>query len=290
MKRFSVSVTPKTHPYLLAARAEGRPQTRIAVRGASFGPETFTVIAGPCAVEDEVQVASLADRVKIAGASALRGGAYKPRSSPYSFQGHGEEGLRMLADARARTGLPVVTEIMDARDIPAFEKHDIDVLQVGARNMQNFTLLKALGELRRPVLLKRGMGSTVKELIQSAEYVLAGGNDRVILCERGIRTFEGSTRATLDISAVPILKKETHLPVIVDPSHAAGMPDIIPALSRAAVAVGADGLIVEIHHAPERAFCDGQQALLPESFETMMKELRAVAEAVGKRMEVPAYA
>ncbi len=271
----------KASPYPLAARG-AKEDTKVAARGAVFGAERLAIIAGPCAVETEEQVLTVAGRVQAAGATALRGGAYKPRSSPYSFQGLEEKGLEILARVREKTGLPIVTEIMDARAIPHFLKHDIDVLQVGARNMQNFTLLKELGALRKPVLLKRGMGSSVTELLQAAEYVLHGGNEDVILCERGISTFEKSTRATLDISAIPVLKKETHLPIIVDPSHAAGRPDIIPALARAAVAAGADGLIVEVHHDPSHALCDGAQALLPDAFAAMMDDVRRVAAAVGR--------
>ncbi len=272
----------KLSPYPLAARDASRQDTKVTVRDVVFGAEKLVVIAGPCAVETEEQVLTVAERVKAAGATALRGGAYKPRSSPYSFQGLEEKGLEILARVREKTGLPIVTEIMDARAIPHFLKHDVDVLQVGARNMQNFTLLKELGLLRKPVLLKRGMGSSVTELLQAAEYVLHGGNADVILCERGISTFEKSTRATLDISAIPVLKRETHLPIIVDPSHAAGRPDIIPSLARAAVAAGADGLIVEVHHDPGHALCDGAQALLPDVFGAMMDDVRRVAAAVGR--------
>jgi 3-deoxy-7-phosphoheptulonate synthase len=272
----------KSSPNPLTSRASKEEGTKVAAGSAVFGAEKLVVIAGPCAVETEEQVLTIAERVKAAGATALRGGAYKPRSSPYSFQGLEEAGLLILKSVREKTGLPIVTEIMDARTIPLFLKHDIDVLQVGARNMQNFTLLKELGQIRKPILLKRGFGATVAELISAAEYILHGGNPNVILCERGINTFERSTRSTLDISAIPVLKKETHLPVIVDPSHAAGRPDIIPALARAAVAAGADGLIVEVHHDPSHALCDGAQALLPDGFASMMEDIRRVAQAVGR--------
>ncbi len=272
----------KESPYPLVSRSAESADTKVSIAGGVFGSEKIVAIAGPCAVESEEQVLKVAALVKAAGATALRGGAYKPRSSPYSFQGLEEEGLSILRNVREKTGLAIVTEIMDARTIPLFLKYDIDVLQVGARNMQNFSLLKELGLLRKPVLLKRGAGSTISELLSAAEYILHGGNTNVILCERGIQTFEKSTRATLDISSVPVLKKETHLPVIVDPSHAAGRPDIIPALSRAAIAAGADGLIVEVHHDPAHALCDGAQALLPENFASMMGDVRRIAQAIGR--------
>ena len=283
--------TPKkASPYPLASAGAREGRTQVPVGALVFGDRRIQTIAGPCAVESEEQVLAIAQAVKAAGATALRGGAYKPRSSPYSFQGLEAEGLAILARVRAQVGLPIVTEIMDARDIPHFLEHDIDVLQVGARNMQNFTLLKELGRLKKPILLKRGAGSTVNEWLSSAEYILHGGNPHVILCERGINTFENATRATLDLSSVPVLKKETHLPVIVDPSHAAGRPDIIPALSRAAIAAGADGLIVEVHHCPGDALCDGKQALLPEGFAAMMEDVRSVARAVGREVAEHAYA
>lgn len=241
---------------------------------------SFTMIAGPCAVESEEQVMRIARRLRKSGVRFLRGGAFKPRTSPYAFQGLGDEGLRILRKVADELGMFVVTEIMDARDLSLFDKHHIDVMQVGARNMQNFTLLRELGHSSRPVLLKRGMGSSIDELLMASEYVLAGGNKKVILCERGIKTFETATRATLDLSAVPVLRERTKLPVIIDPSHAAGAPSIIPALMRAAVAVGADGLLVEVHDRPNDALCDGKQALSPVIFSKTIKDLRAIAGAL----------
>lgn len=245
-------------------RNAARTQTRVKVGNTQIGGDTFVLIAGPCSVETEEQLATISDEVAATGAHALRGGVYKPRSEPYSFQGLGAAGLELLAAAGRRVGLPIVTEVMDPALVPLVASH-ADVLQVGARNMQNYTLLRALGRARKPVLLKRGLGNTVDELLCAAEYILAGGNTEVILCERGIRTFETATRFTLDIAAIPILRERSHLPVIVDPSHAAGRRDLVPALARAAKAVGAHGVIVEVHHAPEQALSDGPQALrLPE--------------------------
>jgi 3-deoxy-7-phosphoheptulonate synthase len=245
-------------------RNGARPQTCIQLGDALIGGETFVLIAGPCSVESQAQLAIITDEVAATGAHALRGGVYKPRSDPYSFQGLGADGLELLAAEGRRVGLPIVTEVMDPALVPLVASH-ADVLQVGARNMQNYALLRALGRARRPVLLKRGLGNTVDELLGAAEYLLAEGNPEVILCERGIRTFENSTRFTLDVAAIPILRERTHLPVIVDPSHAAGRRELVPALARAAKAVGAHGVIVEIHHAPEQALSDGPQALrLPE--------------------------
>lgn len=268
------------HPLVSGEPEQGR--SVVHVGGIDFGGEAVGVIAGPCAVESEEQALAVAQAVKRSGAAALRGGAYKPRSSPYSFQGLEEKGLAILKAAGRAVGLPVVSEIMDARHIQYFLNAEIDVLQVGARNMQNFTLLKELGMLRKPILFKRGAGSTVREWLLAAEYLLHGGNRNVIFCERGINTFENATRATLDISSVPVMKRETHLPVIVDPSHAAGRPDIIPALSQAAIAAGADGLIIEVHHCPETALCDGAQAMLPGDFSAIMDSVRRVAAAVGR--------
>lgn len=246
---------------------------------------SFTVIAGPCAVESEEQVMRIARRLRKMGVRFLRGGAFKPRTSPYAFQGLGDEGLRILRKVADTLDMMVVTEIMDARDLNLFDKHSIEVMQVGARNMQNFTLLRELGRSRRPVLLKRGMGSSLDELLMAAEYILAGGNTNVILCERGIKTFETATRATLDLSAIPVLREKTKLPVIVDPSHAAGAPGIIPALMRAAVAVGADGLLVEVHDRPHDALCDGKQALSPAVFQKTLKEIRQIGLAVGRKLQ-----
>jgi 3-deoxy-7-phosphoheptulonate synthase len=265
----------------LTAR-EARPEgTLVRVGSAQFGGKRLGVIAGPCAVEDEDQVVSTAKMVKAAGAVLLRGGAYKPRTSPYQFQGLKEEGLRLLAVAKAETGMGVVTEVMDARHLEKVGEV-ADMFQVGSRNMQNFTLLDEVGRLRKPVLLKRGMMATLEEFLMAAERVAAGGNRDIVLCERGIRTFEVATRNTLDLNAVAFLKRRTHLPVIVDPSHGTGHWWMVPHMARGAVAVGADGLIVEVHVRPEAALCDGFQSLSPSTFERLMRECKAVAEAVGR--------
>jgi 3-deoxy-7-phosphoheptulonate synthase len=252
-------------PYKLAAREFAAEPTRISLAGNEMGGEAVFVIAGPCSVEGEGMLRSTADRVQAAGASALRGGAFKPRTSPYSFKGMGEQGLELLAETRARTGLPVVTEVMDTRQAELVAGY-ADVLQIGARNMQNFALLTEVGRLQRPVLLKRGMSATIKDLLLAAEYVMSQGNTDVILCERGIRTFETATRNTFDLAAIPVLKRETHLPVIADPSHAGGIRDLVAPLSYAAVAAGADGLMVEVHPDPEMATSDGDQSLTFEQF------------------------
>jgi 3-deoxy-7-phosphoheptulonate synthase len=243
----------------------------------------LVVMAGPCAVEDREQILEVAKAVKAAGAQMLRGGAFKPRTSPYSFQGLGEEGLLFLAEAREQTGLRVVTEVMAPEQVPLVSTY-ADILQIGARNMQNYALLHAVGEAQRPVLLKRGMMSTVEELLMSAEYVLSHGNERVILCERGIRTFEKYTRNTLDINAVPLLKQLSHLPVIVDPSHGTGKWELVEAVSKAAVAAGADGLLIEVHPHPSQAMSDGAQSLKPETFARLMADLQAIALAVGREL------
>ena len=250
----------------------------VAAGAARFGGGHFALIAGPCSVESAEQVLEVARAVKAAGATMLRGGAFKPRTSPYDFQGLKAEGLELLRQAKAETGLPIVSEIMNINHIELF--NEVDVIQVGARNMQNFDLLRELGQARKPVLLKRGMANTLKELLMSAEYVLAGGNPQVILCERGIRTFETYTRNPLDISAVPVLKELSHLPVIVDPSHACGLSRYVPPLALAAVAAGADGLIVEVHNAPELALCDGQQSLRPAQFEALARQVRRIREVI----------
>lgn len=260
------------------------------VHGAEIGGDTFVVMAGPCSVESEKQIMETAEAVRAAGATVLRGGAFKPRTSPYDFQGMEGEGLKLLAKAREATGLAIITEVMSEKDVELVAEY-ADIMQVGARNMQNFSLLKALGRCGRPVMLKRGMSSTIKELLMSAEYVTAHGNPDVLLCERGIRTFETATRNTCDISAVPVLNELTHLPVIMDPSHATGKRSLVPALSRACVAVGADGLIVEVHPNPEKAVSDGAQSLTLPQFAAMMRELapyislwkesRALAQAVA---------
>ena len=248
--------------------------TVIPVKDTVIGGGSLTLIAGPCSVESEEQIISVARDVKASGAQILRGGAFKPRTSPYAFQGLREEGIKLLLEAKKDTGLPVVTEIMDLSQLDLFE--DIDIIQVGARNMQNFELLKQLGHSGKPVLLKRGLSNTYQELLMSAEYVMAFGNEQVILCERGVRTFETYTRNTLDISAVPALKKLSHLPVIIDPSHAAGIAEFVPSLSMAAVAAGADGLIIEVHNDPAKAKCDGAQSLIPGDFDKLAKKLRAL--------------
>jgi len=250
--------------------------------GVTFGGRHVPVVAGPCSVESEKQILQAAQMVRDAGAVALRGGAFKPRSSPYAFQGMGEAGLELLAEARARTGMPVVTEVMDPRQVELVARY-ADVLQIGARNMQNFALLSEVGRVQRPVLLKRGLSGTITELLMAAEYVLAQGNGDVMLCERGIRTYETATRNTLDVAAIPVLKRETHLPVLVDPSHAGGRAHLVTPLALAAVAAGADGLIVEVHPDPAHALSDGEQSLEYGAFGEMMTQVRAVAEAVGRR-------
>lgn len=270
-------------PYKLVGRDFHPMNTLVNVNGVVVGGEKVVVMAGPCAVESREQLIETAWAVKNAGASMLRGGAYKPRSSPYSFQGLGEEGLKIMAEARDLTGLPVVTEVMDPQMIPLISDY-ADLLQVGARNMQNFALLAALGKNNRPVLLKRGMMSSIEELLMAAEYILANGNDQVILCERGIRTFETYTRNTLDINAVPLVKQLSHLPMIVDPSHATGKWELVEPTSRAAVAAGADGLIVEVHPRPEEALSDGAQSLKPERFAQLMRNIQPIATALGRSL------
>ena len=249
----------------------------------SVGAGSFAMIAGPCSVESREQIVQIAKQVKAAGATMLRGGAFKPRTSPYDFQGLKADGIELLLEAKKETGLPIVTEIMDARHLPLFE--NVDVIQVGARNMQNFELLKELGKIDKPILLKRGLANTIEELLMSAEYIMAGGNKNVILCERGIRTFETATRNTLDISAIPIIKKQSHLPVIIDPSHAAGIRWMVQPLSMAAIAVGADGLIIEVHDHPEKALCDGAQSLTPEQFDDVMKDVKKTVTFFGKTID-----
>jgi 3-deoxy-7-phosphoheptulonate synthase len=273
-------------PYKLVARAARPEGSRVRVGGVEVGGSEFVVAAGPCAVETAEQVHAAADGVARAGARLLRGGAYKPRTSPYSFQGLGEDGLRLLAAAGRASGLPTVTEVMAAEDVPLVVRH-ADALQVGARNVQNFALLKTLGAAGKPVLLKRGMSTTVEELLMSAEYVVAHGNPNVILCERGIRTFETSTRNTLDLNAVAVLKSLTHLPVIVDPSHGTGRRDLIAPLSKAAASVGADGLIVEVHPNPDAALSDGAQSITPDVFADLMRDLVGVLALEGRTLACP---
>ena len=270
-------------PYPQVSREHHPGPTQVKAGPVRIGGEEVIVAAGPCAVESEEQLMAVAEGVAAAGASILRGGAFKPRTSPYSFQGLGERGLRILAAAREKTGLVVVTEVVSSGDVGLVARY-ADILQIGARNMQNYRLLSAVGSQPRPVLLKRGMMATVEELLLAAEYIVAAGNPRVVLCERGIRTFERSTRNTLDLSAVPVLKEKSHLPVLVDPSHAAGRRELVPALARAAIAAGADGLIVEVHPRPDEAWSDGRQSLTLEGFRGMMEELRSVAAAVGRRV------
>lgn len=271
-----------TKPYKMASRDFHQENTLVRVNGYQIGaPGSFVVIAGPCSVESREHVLEVAEFVKGQGAHLLRGGAFKPRSSPYSFQGLGLEGLKYLAEAREKTGLPVVTEVLSSSDMSAVLEY-ADILQIGARNMQNFALLKAAGEARKPVLLKRGLSSTIEEFLLASEYILSGGNLQVILCERGIRTFESYTRNTLDISAVPVIKELSHLPIIVDPSHAAGKRSLVPALAKAALAAGADGIMVEVHGQPEKAKSDGPQSLDFQGFSDLMKEIKAVAAALQK--------
>ncbi len=274
-------VLPILKPYKLASRDFHPENTVVTIDGVRVGDRRLAVVAGPCSVENREMLLSLAKEVQSAGARLLRGGAFKPRTSPYAFQGLGEEALRYLAEARRETGMPVVTELMDPREAPLVLEY-ADVIQVGARNMQNFRLLKELGMQKTPVLLKRGMSSTIRELLMSAEYIMSEGNYNVILCERGIRTFEDATRNTLDLSAVPVLKQLTHLPVVVDPSHGTGKWDLVAPMALAAVAAGADGVMVEVHPRPEEALSDGPQALLPSRFHQLMADLRRVAEAVGR--------
>ena len=261
-------------PYKNANRKFHEEDSVIPVGNTQVGGGVFSVIAGPCSIESEEQVCLIATAVKAAGATMLRGGAFKPRTSPYAFQGLRGHGLELLLEAKRLTGLPVVTEIMDLSQLPLFD--EVDVIQVGARNMQNFELLKELGHTGKPILIKRGLANTLQELLMSAEYVMAGGNEKVILCERGIRTFETATRNTLDLSAVPMLKKLTHLPVIVDPSHATGISWMVKPMALAATAAGADGLMIEVHNDPKRALCDGAQSLTPEAFRDVMDGVRAV--------------
>ncbi len=277
-------VMPILKPYKLASLEYKATPSEINVGGGvTIGGKKIVVMAGPCSVEGRKSLLDTASDVKKAGATILRGGAFKPRTSPYSFQGLGEEGLKYMAEARDKTGLLVVTELMDVRNIDLMVKY-ADIIQIGARNMQNFDLLKEVGKVRKPVLLKRGIAATIKEFLMSAEYILAGGNPDVILCERGIRTFDDFTRFTLDITAVPSVKSLSHLPIIIDPSHACGKWGMVPALSYAAIAAGADGLMVEVHPSPEDAFSDGSQSLLPKKFEDMMKDVSKVAKAVGRTL------
>ncbi len=277
-------VVPVLAPYKFASREFKQKNTVINVKGVEIGGGAFTMIAGPCAVESEEQLMASAKAVKEAGAKILRGSAYKPRTSPYEFQGMEEEGLQLLRKAADKYGLVVETEVMDTRDVELVAEY-VDILRVGARNMQNYDLLKELGTLQKPVIIKNGLCSTIKEFLMAAEYVLAGGNQKVILCERGVRTAETETRFTLDLSAIPVLKKLTHLPVIVDPSHSSGKSFIVPPMCKAALAVGADGLIIEVHPDPAKALCDGPQQLTPAQFAQLVSELKPIAHAVGRTIQ-----
>ena len=270
-----------SEPYKKANRRFHPEDTIVDVSGVKVGEGYFNVIAGPCSIESEEQLTSIAQAVRESGATLLRGGAFKPRTSPYSFQGLENEGLRLLLKAREKTGLPIVTEIMSETQLEDFK--EVDLIQVGARNMQNFRLLKALGQCGKPILLKRGLSSTIEEFLMSAEYIMAGGNDQVILCERGIRTFETAVRNTLDISAIPLIKRLSHLPIIVDPSHAAGIAWMVEPLAKTAVAAGADGLMIEVHNNPKEALCDGAQSLTPEQFGALMQQVKARAAFEGRR-------
>ena len=277
------SVTRVSDPFKAVNRKFHPDDSTIVAGPASIGGGHFGLIAGPCSVETEEQIIYVAQQVKAAGANFLRGGAFKPRTSPYDFQGLGAEGIRLLLEAKKATGLPIVTEIMDPRMAELFER-EVDVVQVGARNMQNFELLKEVGKMSKPILLKRGLSNTYEEWIMSAEYIMAGGNENVILCERGIRTFERATRNTLDLSAVPVIKEKTHLPIIVDPSHATGKANLVEPMMIAAVAAGADGLEVEVHYDPRHAWSDGAQCLTPDAFAQAMAKCRQVAWAIGRDM------
>ena len=276
------AVMPVLKPFKLASREFHEEDSVVEVKGVRIGGGHFVMIAGPCAIESEPLLLEVAEAIKESGAQILRGGAFKPRTSPYSFQGLGEDGLKILRSVGDRLGMPVVTEVMDPRQVPMVESYT-DVFQLGARNMQNFDLLKEVGRTRTPVLLKRGMSATVRDLLMSAEYVMAQGNHEVILCERGVRSFEDSTRNMLDLSAVPNVKGQSHLPIIVDPSHATGRPDLIPAMALAAVAAGADGVHVEVHSCPEKALSDGPQALRPPQFAELMAQMRPLVELMGRQ-------
>ncbi|HVG80223.1 MAG TPA: 3-deoxy-7-phosphoheptulonate synthase [Patescibacteria group bacterium] len=275
------SVTPILQPFKLASREVKRQPTQVMVKDVAVGGREIVVMAGPCSVESRFQVLDVATRVKAAGARVLRGGAFKPRTSPYAFQGLETEGLKLLDEARRETGLPVITEVMEPDKVELVAEH-ADILQIGARNVQNFSLLRRVAETRMPVLLKRGMSTSIQEWLLSAEYVLAGGNPNVILCERGIRTFETATRFTLDLNAVPVLKKLTHLPVVVDPSHGTGHWEYVESMALAGVAAGADGLLIEVHPKPEEALSDGPQSLKPDKFAALMARVRKVAQAVDR--------
>lgn len=278
-------IVPISKPYKLVSREIYNKDTvvKIGDKVSIGGTKPLCIMAGPCSVEGKKELLEVAEAVKKSGAKMLRGGAFKPRTSPYAFQGLGETGLKYLAESRKKTGLLVVTEVMDTRDVKLIAKY-ADMLQIGARNMQNFNLLKEVGKTKKPILLKRGSGSTIKEFLMSAEYIFSEGNKNVVLCERGIRTFETATRNTLDLNAVPVIKQLTHLPIIVDPSHGTGDWKLVPAMAKAAIAAGADGLMLEVHQQPADAMSDGSQSLKPEKFASLMKELKVVAAAVGRKL------
>jgi 3-deoxy-7-phosphoheptulonate synthase len=278
-----LEVIPVTHAYKLVSREVKAEDTVVDIGGVAVGGPALVVVAGPCAVESREQMLTVAREVKRAGAHLLRGGAFKPRTSPYSFQGLGEEGLRILAEAREETGLPVVTEALDMEGVDLVERY-ADAIQIGARNMQNFSLLKRCGRARKPVLLKRGLAATLEEFLMSAEYVVSEGNYGVVLCERGVRTFSDFSRNTLDLAVVPAVKSVSHLPILVDPSHGTGRRDKVAPLSRAAVAVGADGIVVEVHHDPNRALSDGPQSITPEMFDRLVRDLAQIAPVIGRRL------
>jgi len=277
------SITLISKPYKLASREWKKSDTVVSVDGLEVGAKRIVVAAGPCAVENSEILLQIAKAVRKAGATMLRGGAFKPRTSPYSFQGLGEDALRMLSEARAETGLRVVTEVMSPSQVELVSRY-ADMLQIGARNMQNYDLLKEIGQVKKPVLLKRSMSATVEELLMSAEYILSHGNKNVVLCERGIRTFETSTRFTLDLNAIPVIKKQSHLPVIVDPSHGTGIRNLVPVMAGAAIAAGADGLLIEVHTEPSRALSDGKQSIYPETLKEIMEKIRAIAECLGREV------
>ncbi|CAG1066308.1 3-deoxy-7-phosphoheptulonate synthase [uncultured bacterium] len=277
------SVMPIMKPYKLVSREFQKESSVIDVGGVKIGDTDLQVIAGPCSVESRDSLVECARQVKAAGARILRGGAFKPRTSPYDFQGLGTDGLKLLAEAKKETGLPIISELMDPRDTELMCEY-VDIIQIGARNMQNFRLLMEVGKAGKPVLLKRGLSATLKEFLMSAEYIASQGNSQIILCERGIRTFETATRNTLDLSAVPVLKEETHLPIFIDPSHSAGRWNLVAPLAKAAIAVGADGLMIEVHTDPENALCDGAQSLKPTKFARLMDEMKKVATAVGRNL------
>lgn len=283
--RFVEDVIRVQEPYKRASRAFHPEDTIVDINGIKVGGKNVVVMAGPCSIETKEQIELVAHRVKEGGASILRGGAFKPRTSPYSFQGLGEKGLDLLIGAARKEHMPVVTEIMSADKLDLFLEKGVDVLQIGARNMQNFALLKAVGRTNVPVLLKRGLSATIKEWLMAAEYIMSEGNRNVILCERGIRTFETATRNTLDLSAIPVIKRVSHLPIIIDPSHATGHRYMVETMAMAAVAAGADGIMVEVHNDPEHAWCDGQESITPDMFDRMMEKLRMIAPVAGRTME-----